>query len=122
MTVISISMPYIGYVLSVNGYQVVGRGGRKTFKIKRQTEIWMGILTEKVQKLKPQTLGLPVIVKLEGHFTDERYPDLHNLHKVIGDAIKVGLNIDDKYFQFEDGESLTGYSDPTIEITILVGN
>jgi len=98
---VRITMPYIGRALSINYYKIVGRGGRKTNKTRPETEAWMKELAEKVR-----TLGLEsnsgLTIKLTGGFRDERFPDLANLHKILGDAIEMGCGINDKYYKFID--------------------
>lgn len=113
-----IIMPYIGGVLSVNRYKIRGRGGHPTNKTKPEVEIWMTQLADKVKGLG---FGSDTVIELKGHFSDDRVPDLHNLHKVIGDAIKEGLGVDDKDFRFVDIGYSTGYSKPELEITLKGG-
>jgi len=108
-------MPYIGGVLSVNDYKVRGKGGVATNKTKRVVEIWMGELAEKV---RGSGFGRNLKIELFGHFYDDRAPDLHNLHKVIGDAVKEGLVVDDKEFKFIDLGYDTGHNRPTLDITL----
>ena len=61
----------------------------------------------------------PLRIKVSGYFRDGRsVPDLSNLHKVIGDALKVGLGVDDRHFRFEDGEVVTGADEPKIVIEV----
>lgn len=112
-----IVMPYIGKSLSVNYYRIIGHGGRSTMKIKPDVARWMKILEDRVRDLHLK-IQPPVTITLHGKFWDERCPDLSNLHKVIGDAIKVGLEIDDKHFKFVDEGYEVGYADQVLEITI----
>lgn len=111
-------MPYIGRNLSVNYYKIIGRGGRPTHKTKPEVEYWMWELATKVKGFQPLD---PTNVKiyLKGNFKDERAPDLSNLHKVIGDAIRNGLGIDDKHFKFVDLERTYWAVEPTLEIEVI---
>lgn len=108
-------MPYIGGVLSVNAYKVRGRSGVATNKTKRAVELWMNELTEKVKGFEHSG---SVTVSLFGKFIDDRAPDLDNLAKVILDAIKVGIELDDKYIKFVALGYDTGYERPVLEITL----
>lgn len=109
-------MPYIGGVLSVNAYKVRGRYGLATNATKRVVKLWMHELTQKVEGFEHQG---SLTISLYGKFVDERVPDLANLHKVIGDAIKEGLSfIDDKDFKFVDLGYGTGYVNPVLEMTL----
>jgi len=115
---VKIIMPYIGRVLSVNYYKVVGRGGVKTNRTKPETERWMGELADKVRGLP---FGSNLTIKLFGKFRDERVPDLSNLHKVIADAVAEGLGVDDKDFKFVDLGYETGCLRPVLEIELING-
>ena len=111
-------MPYIGGVLSVNSYKIRGRGGVQTNKTKPEVELWMAELASKVKGYR--TDG-NLTVELFGRFCDNRVPDLPNLHKVIGDALKEGLGVDDRDFRFVDLGYDTDYDRPTLEITLKGG-
>jgi len=109
-----VSMRYIGGTLSVNRYRT------KQGIIRREVQDWMRDLKMAVQlayrdmeKPKP-----PVHICIDGFFKDERIPDLANLHKVIGDALQIGLGINDKKFRFQDGKGETGYDEPYLRIGI----
>lgn len=108
-------MPYIGGVLSVNSYKVRGRSGVATNKTKRVVELWMNELTEKVKGFEHSG---SLTVNLFGKFIDDRAPDLDNLAKVILDAVKVGVGLDDKYIKFKAMGYDTGYERPVLEITL----
>ncbi len=88
-----ITAMYIGGDLSVNRYKIKDRTGHATKKTKKHVEAWMEDLAETVRSHKDlhSVVGRPVTVKLSGKFRDERFPDLHNLHKVIGDALGPAL-------------------------------
>ena len=120
-TTYKITMPYIGGTLSVNRYKVVGRFGHKTNKTRREVEIWMGELTRKVRGLTIFPVQPPVEITLFGRFEDDRCPDLDNLAKVILDAIKVGIGVDDKYMRFVAKGYSTGFSRPELDIEIITG-
>lgn len=121
MNKIVVTMPYIGGNLSVNSYKIIGRGGRRTNKTKWDVEVWMGKLTDEVKSLKIFPTEFPIVVSILGKFEDNRYPDIHNLHKVVGDAIRDGLGIDDKFFQFSDPDPEVNCNPPELVITILFG-
>jgi len=108
-----ITIGYIGNILSDNSYKFQTRGTKPFCKM------WMRELEEKVEALNIPRAS-EYIIKIEGHFTDQRRPDLANLHKVIGDAIKKGLLVDDKFFRFQDGQVKLGFIDPELEIIIEV--
>jgi len=113
-----VTMPYIGQVLSVNSYKLT-IGKRRTSRTRTEVTVWMWELADAVAGCK---FIPPITVKIFGKFRDGRVPDLDNLHKVIGDALKVGLGIDDRHFIFVDLGYETGYLDPAIEIDIEGGN
>lgn len=116
-----VTMPYIGKALSVNYYKVMGKGGRRTNKTRPEVEIWMQQLADAVKELAPpEMFGHPVIVSLWGEFRDERCPDLHNLHKVIADALESALGINDRYVKFEDAGYVAGVGNPKLVMDIEV--
>lgn len=103
--IVEIRIPYIGGILSVNRYKY--KGGIHT---KREVKNWMdalAILTNnEMRKLEicPSTFPThPIKIHLSGIFKDNRVPDLANLHKVVGDALEMALDINDKHFRFIDG-------------------
>lgn len=113
----SVRVPYPGGIISVNHYKYPG--GRHT---RPQASAWMNGLVLAV-RAEQNRLGVviwpPVHIQVSGHFKNWRsVPDLHNLHKVIGDALQQGLAIDDKLFLFEDGGITVGADDPYLTITI----
>ena len=108
-----VTMPYIGGILSENAYKFFATRGTKPF-----VKLWMKELAEKVKKLDvPQAENYEI--RLYGKFTDERRPDLSNLHKVVGDALQVGLSVNDKHFRFIDEGYELGHVDPELVITIV---
>ena len=108
-----IVMPYIGGILSENSYKYL------TKRTKPYVRYWMRGLKEKVEALDVPKAG-SYEIRLYGRFTDERStPDLSNLHKVIGDALEEGLQINDKHFRFIDEGYSLGHFDPQLEITIV---
>jgi hypothetical protein len=111
----TVTMPYIGGVLSINSYKVRGRGGLATNKTKDIVVMWMKVLEEKVNDFYP---GRELDVIVSGFFTDGRYPDMDNLSKVILDAIKKGTGLDDRYMRYIPGEVHLGYAKPYLEITL----
>jgi len=107
-------MPYLGGILTNNNYKI----GRKKRKTRPLVVIWMDELAEKVRKLEVPECG-EYQVELYGKFWDERRPDLHNLHKVIGDALQRGLAKDDKNLFFNDRGYELGVFEMELEITII---
>lgn len=118
MNKLQVVMPYIGGVLSVNDYKIRGRGGAPTNATKPVVKMWMAELASKV---KAFPCDGELTIELEGFFVDDRAPDLHNLHKVIGDSIKVGLGVDDKGFKFVDIGYSVGYDRPQLVLTLKGG-
>jgi hypothetical protein len=124
-----IEMSYTGRVLSVNSYKV-RIGKRITSKTRPEVTAWMKELASKVREgglsqwcdesaLSSQHLQAPSLtISLYGKFYDGRVPDLANLHKVIGDAVAMGLGVDDRNFKFIDLGYSTGWVKPVLEITI----
>jgi len=111
---VRVEMPYIGKSLSVNYYHL-RFGTRVTTKIRPETKLWMEELTKKVRNFEHSG---SVIVSVFGKFTDGRVPDLDNLAKVILDAIKVGINLDDRHIKYRALGYDTGYARPVLEITL----
>ena len=106
-----IVIPYIGGILSDNSYKFQNR------KTKPPVAMWMRELANEVEDLNiPKTPFYSISIK--GNFSDSRHPDISNLHKVIGDALKKVLPVDDKYFRYNDLGVTLGTFDPTLEITI----
>jgi len=119
-----INMPYIGRVLSVNYYKVYDRRGVPTNTTKSVTQDWMDTLTRLIRE-HPEFESVhhkDVTIKLTGHFKDQRYPDLHNLHKIIGDAVEPAIEVNDKYIKFEDVGSFIGARVPILKIEIVPDN
>ena len=116
MNTLTVRMPYIGKHLSVNDYKIP-----RTRKTRPDVELWMTALGNKVKAHKDlEYVGMqPVVVKLTGYFVDHRYPDLHNLHKVIADALAPALGINDKYLSFIDVDCFTGFARPELEMDIV---
>ncbi len=108
-----IKIDYIGGILTDNEYKIYKTRGTKPF-----VKMWSRELEDKVRVANIPQVGHYTII-INGFFTDERRPDISNLHKVIGDSIKKGLSVDDKYFSYKDGEVKLGYVDPYLEILIV---
>lgn len=114
-----IVMPYIGGILTDNQYKFLSKRNKPI------VTMWKRELAAKVEALEvPKAESFEI--RLRGFFPDERRPDLSNLHKVIGDALKkttvqAGLGIDDKFFFFVDVGYQTGKLDPELEIEIVPG-
>ena len=108
-----VEVPYQGY-LSKNSSKFQGGRGFKPF-----VKMWMRELADKAKSLEvPKAEKYKI--SIYGKFTDDRRPDLANLHEVIGDALKgeKALGIDDKHFIFEDKGWELGHWDPTLIIFI----
>jgi len=107
-----VTMPYIGGILTDNNYKI-GKFKRKT---RPMVIMWMNDLAERTAKLDiPKASGY--VISLYGKFWDNRHPDLANLHKVVGDALKKVL-IDDKHYIFRDKGLELGKFEQELEITI----
>ena len=102
-------MPYFKD-LSNNSYKI----GRYT---KGSVRSWMGELAGRVLLLKVEP-AKKYRIGIKGYFTDKRHPDIHNLHKVIGDALKLALPVDDKHYFFVDEGIQLGTLTEAIEINI----
>lgn len=113
-----VTVPYIGGILSKNSYKFNRSRGTLPFVKK-----WMNELSEKVEQLNiPKAQEYEI--HLYGKFTDERRPDLSNLHDVLADAIKErrghpGLGVDDKVFRIIDDGYELGKWDPELLIGIV---
>ena len=114
---VEVVMPYMGGRLSVNSMKIV-RGGRRMCNFP-EVDDWMDDLVEKVKYLRGK-LKPPVRVHLFGRFSDKRHPDMHNLHKVVGDALQKGLGINDKEILISDKGYNLGWPKQEIVITIEV--
>lgn len=110
-------VPYFGD-LSVNRCWIRGRGGVRVNKLKPEVELWMQAVAETLRKSGFHTDGY-LVIKLTGKFPDERAPDLDNLHKILSDALKMGLGVDDKNFRYEDRPKQYGFAEPTLELELL---
>jgi len=116
-----ISIDYIGSCLSVNHYKV----GK--YYTRPETKQWMKLLHYKwivLQDKHKLTLKLPPTIHLSGIFKDKRScPDLHNLHKTIGDALEPAFGINDREFRFiDEGYTIDKSKDPMLIIGIEVEN
>jgi len=117
----TITMPYIKD-LSVNSYKIMGRGGRHTTATKPHVTEWMNELADKIREheLFNEFFGTPATIYVKGFFVDDRAPDIHNLAKVICDAIEPAIGVNDKNIRFKDEGYETGYiSDPHLEIELV---
>ena len=109
-------MPYTGGRLSVNAMKIV-RAGRRTHRNFAEVDDWIFQLALKVSHLKGQ-LKPPIKVRLFGKFKDNRHPDLHNLHKIIGDALEKGLGVNDKDILISDEGFELGHMNQELVITL----
>lgn len=111
---ITVVMPYIGGILTDNSYQYL------TKKVKPFINMWKRELAGKVE-IEGITKASSYNITVSGYFTNNVRPDIANLFKVIGDALKAPkgpLPVDDKYFRFFDGGYELGYMDPELVICI----
>lgn len=116
MPELKVMMPYIGRNLSVNYYKVRGRRGVQTNHVKPEVRAWQLDLADQVRDFP---LAGSFTIHLFGTFKDFRIPDLHNLHKVIGDAIAEGTGLNDRYFKFVDeGYEINSQTSPKLLITL----
>ncbi len=68
------------------------------------------------------SFNLPIKITLGAEFPTKVYPDLHNLVKVVCDAIKEGLGIDDKFYSVDVGQPwVVACCEPKLIITIQEG-
>ena len=108
-----VEVAYQGYLSKNSSKFPKGRGFKPFVKF------WMNDLASKAKALNIP-LAESYKIGIFGKFTDERRPDLANLHEVIGDALKgqKGLGVDDKAFNFIDKGFELGHTDPTLIVFI----
>ena len=110
MKSVTVRMPYIGSVLSVNHYKY-------GYYTKPEVKGWMEELGWKIKPSHIEGWFLPLKVTCDGVFKDKRnQPDLSNLSKVILDAIQATTTINDRDMRWCDGE--VTYGEPELIITI----
>ena len=114
MNKITVGMPYIGKVLSVNHYKYLGKYTR------REVIDWMEELGWKLKPYHIEDWGIPLKVTCDGVFRDNRStPDLSNLSKVVLDAIEDVTDVNDKNMRWRDGKvTINKNSEPTLWITV----
>jgi len=106
-----VAMPYIGGILSKNSYKRLNRSTQPFAKR------WMKELADSTKSLDvPEADSYSI--QVHGLFTDERRPDIHNLHEIIADSLQRGLGKNDKYFVFEPDTYELGFVDPCLIISI----
>lgn len=111
---VTVEMPYIGKVLSVNHYRGFSFLG---VYIHRETRNWMEELGWKVKTAHIEDWKLPLKVRLDGQFKDKRHqPDLSNLSKIILDSLEESSGVNDRDMRWEDGD--VTYGEPKLWITI----
>ncbi len=113
-----IKIGYPGSVISVNHYQGRRRGGGTYTKPEAQA--WMTELGWVAKILHLDDWKLPLHITCDGFFRDERSaPDVHNLLKVIADAIQEVSGINDKNYHMTAGKRVIGVKEhPYLLITI----
>lgn len=111
---VTVSMPYVGCILSVNHYKY------KAMYTKPETKAWMEELGWLIKSSHIEEWKLPLVVQCSGQFKDKRsQPDLSNLSKVILDAIEETTGVNDKNYRWRCGS--VSYGEPTLWITIVEG-
>jgi hypothetical protein len=81
----------------------IARGGRKF--LKAHVRAWQDELCLKARnriRLDNLTLTPPLKIVVRYFLPIGNTLDVGNLHKSIGDGLKAGLEIDDRYFRYED--------------------
>lgn len=116
MMTVQLPMPYIGKVLSVNHYKF------KNMRTKPECRQWMSALTITANyHLGKAKVKYPPVIHLSGVFKDRRScPDLHNLHKVIGDALQPVLGNDREFRFVDEGYTISRAIDPILVIGVEV--
>ena len=107
---LTVEMAYIP-TLSVNRYKTAR--GITRFEVKK----WMSELSWITGLTTERGIKPPIKVTVSGVFKDKRHPDMDNLLKVICDAVKFGLGIDDKDYTHETLPATIG-GEPRLIITI----
>lgn len=95
---VTVRMEYIGSALSVNHYKIAGRFTRPEVKD------WMAQLGWQIKTKRIKTWKLPLVVTCSAVFKNNRRPDLHNLAKVILDAIEDATGVNDRDMRWHDGD------------------
>jgi len=110
---VTIEIPYLGAVISVNHYKFQGR------YTKPEAKAWMDELGWRIKEYHIEDWKQPIKVSVSGVFRDKRStPDLHNLLKIICDSIEETTGINDRYMQTATTDPLIGTEEPVIIITI----
>jgi len=111
---VTVEMPYIGKILSVNHY-------KHFWYTKRETRDWMELLGWKIKTSHIEDWKLPLKVRCDGRFKDKRnQPDLSNLSKVVMDSLEEASGVNDRDMRWEDGN--VTYGEPMLWITIKETN
>lgn len=110
---VSVSMDYIGSVLSVNHY-------KWGYYTRPETRAWMEELGWRLKRYHIEDWKLPLTVKCNGIFKDKRScPDIHNCLKIICDSIQSVTNLNDRDFITQTGEPIIDKAqEPRLIITI----
>ena len=108
----SIQISYPGDCISVNHY--LGRRKDGGYYVKQETKNWITEFQWLLKKCHLEDYKLPLEVTCSGWFKDERSaPDVHNLLKVIADAIQELTGIDDKnYLMYAGNRNIIGKKEP----------
>lgn len=113
MKSVTIGMPYIGGVLSLNRYKY--KGGIYT---RPEVKNWMEALGWLVKGSHIEEWKLPLTVRCDGVFKDKRsQPDLSNLSKICLDSLEEVSGVNDRDMRWEDGDVTYG-NEPRLVITI----
>ena len=110
-----IEMEYMS-TLSVNRYKTANGITRS------EVQDWMQQLA-KIISMSVNSVNLrfepPIKIRLGAVFADRRHPDMDNLLKVVGDSVAMGLQINDKLFQYQtETPEVGGYA----RLIITIGN
>ena len=117
MSKIEVAIPYIGSVISVNHAYIHGRFLRPAAKSWR--DVLAMIVKMEMAEKEIGDLTPPLTVMVEGRFRNWRSaPDLHNLHKLIADAVQMATRINDKHIRMADGERWASSEEPMIFVEI----
>ena len=117
MKSVTIRMPYLGKILSVNHYKF-------GYFTRPEVKAWMEELGWLIKGHHIEEWKIPLKVTCDGVFKDKRsQPDLSNLSKVILDAIEETTGINDRDMRWCDGgvaycDDSPDYKEPILLVTI----
>ncbi len=114
---ITVWAPYPGNVISLNHMYYPN-----SKRMRPEAVLWQAKLTQ-IIRVRKNYLGIeltpPINIRLTGRWKDHRWAcDYDNLHKIIGDAIKAAIEIDDEHLRWHDAEPVFGVDLQDIVIDI----